>query len=560
MRVALCQLNPTVGDLDGNAARVRRAIDDAAKAGAELAVFPELVISGYPPQDLLSHGRFLDGAQRALEGIAQAMPTGITAIVGFPERKPGGVGRHVYNAAAVLEGGAPGSRGGGRIAAVVRKRLLPTYDVFDEERHFDPGQPSALVRIGTQRVGVTICEDAWNDARASVVVRHYAENPVADLVALGATMLVNVSASPFTLEKRRARAGMFAAIAKRRGMPLVFVNQVGGNDDLLFDGASTVFGAGGEVLARARAFGEELLVADTAGPGPVAEESASDEHAAFDALVMGVRDYAHKCGFKKAVLGLSGGIDSALTAAIAEEALGRENVIGVAMPTRYSSPGSVTDARALAEALGVAFEVVDIDPVFEAHIQNLTPTLSVFGAAPPGDVTFENVQARVRCATLMAISNRTGALLLTTGNKSEVAVGYCTLYGDMAGGLAVISDLPKTFVYRVARAYNARRGKPVIPESTLTKPPSAELRPDQTDQDSLPPYEVLDAIIERIVERTQSVADVVDAGFERATVERVAKLLRQSEYKRRQMPPGLILSGKAFGPGWRYPIAQRWPG
>jgi NAD+ synthase (glutamine-hydrolysing) len=552
MRVALCQLNPTVGDLAGNAALVERAAKEAHAGGAELAVFPELVISGYPPQDLLGHEAFVRAAKAQVDRLAKALPPGLVALVGFPERKSSGAGRRVHNSVAVITGG--------KVASIVQKRLLPTYDVFDEDRHFEPGAPSALVRVGERRVGVTVCEDAWNDAGSRVAKRQYDANPVADVVALGASILVNVSASPFTLEKRAARAEMFAKIAKKRKMPLVFVNQVGGNDDLLFDGSSALFGVDGKVIARAAAYREEIVIADTATGGTVAAESESDELAAYDALVMGVRDYAQKCGFKTAVLGLSGGIDSALTAAIAVDALGKENVSGVAMPTRYSSKGSVDDARSLAEALGIAFRVIDIDPVFAAHLANLGPALEAFGTAPPNDVTFENIQARVRCATLMAISNRTGALLLTTGNKSEIAVGYCTLYGDMAGGLAVISDLPKTFVYRVARAYNARKGSAVIPESTLTKAPSAELRPNQTDQDSLPPYEVLDPVIERLVEGAESADEVVAAGFDRAVVERVAKLLRQSEYKRRQMPPGLIVTGKAFGPGRRYPIAQRWLG
>jgi NAD+ synthetase len=379
-------------------------------------------------------------------------------------------------------------------------------------------------------------------------------------VAQGADTIINIAASPFTLSKRTGRDQMLASIAARHQRPLIFVNQVGGNDDLIFDGNSAVYGPDGALWARAQAFAEDALYTELASEGPVAAPYPNDEAALLDALALGTRDYAQKCGFRKVLIGLSGGIDSALVACIAARALGPQNVLALSMPTRYSSEGSVRDAQALAKALAIGFRVVSIDNIFQAYIDELEPVLEALGPAPQEDATYENIQARIRCATLMAASNRLGQLLLTTGNKSEVAVGYCTLYGDMAGGLAVISDLPKNVVYALAREVNRQAGKSIVPQNILDKPPSAELKPDQTDQDSLPPYDVLDAILEPLVEQGQAVATLIEQGFDPETVQRVARMVRNSEYKRRQMPPGLIVTSKAFGPGRRFPIAQRYRG
>ncbi|MDH5672536.1 MAG: NAD+ synthase [Myxococcales bacterium] len=555
MRVALCQLNFTVGALDDNARALLAAATEAAGKGARLAIFPELALTGYPPRDLLDRPAFVDANLERLEALATAMPPELCALVGFVERSSAERPR-LHNAVALIRGG--------RVEAVFRKRLLPTYDVFDEARYFTAGEQPAIFDLEGRRFGVTICEDAWNDAD-SPLRRPYPENPVAECVAAGAEVLINISGSPFTLAKREARAAMLEDIARGHGRVLLFANLVGANDDLIFDGNSAVYGPDGATWARAAAFEEQLLFfeleADAKAPVEAAPaEVASPAAAALGALTLGVRDYARKCGFRRAVLGLSGGIDSALTAAVAARALGPEQVLGVAMPTRYSSAGSIEDARDLAAALGIGFRVISIDGIFQRYLEQLGPELEALGPAPAVDTTYENIQARIRGNTLMAISNRLGHLLLTTGNKSEIAVGYCTLYGDMAGGLAVISDLPKTFVYGVAREFNRQAGRDVIPRSTLEKSPSAELRPDQKDEDSLPPYDLLDAVLERLVEGAQSVEQVVAAGYERAMVERIAAMVRGNEYKRRQMPPGLIITSKAFGPGRRMPIAQGFPG
>ena len=550
MRVALAQIDPTVGDLDGNVGRVLDAARRASAAGARVVVLPELAITGYPPRDLLERPRFVADNLVALRRVAEGAPADVVLLVGFVDPAGDDVGRRLYNAVAVIAGGG--------VAQVVHKRLLPTYDVFDEDRYFRPGDRSEPIEIDGVRIGVTICEDIWNDVDVEIRARRYEDNPIADLRAAGAQLIINLAASPFTLAKRVARSEMLAGVARKHEVPIVFVNQVGGNDDLLFDGSSAIYGPDGSIWARAAAWAEDLLVADVAPGGEVKPQPSSDEGAALEALALGVSDYARKCGFRQAVLGLSGGIDSALTAVIAARALGPDNVLAVAMPTRYSSKGSLTDAEALVRALGIGYRVIGIDDVFQSYIDELGPHLDALGPAPANDVTFENVQARIRCAVLMAISNRFGSLLLTTGNKSEVAVGYTTLYGDMAGGLAVISDLPKTFVYRVCREVNREAGRDIVPRAILDKPPSAELRDNQTDQDSLPPYEALDPILELYVEDGCSIDDIVARGHDEATVRRIVRMVRINEYKRRQMPPGLIVTKKAFGPGRRYPIAQRY--
>ncbi|MFW5876739.1 MAG: NAD+ synthase [Myxococcota bacterium] len=552
MRIGLCQIDPTVGDLQGNADRVLAAARRAREQGAELAVFPELAICGYPPRDLLERERFVHQQREALERVARDAPAGLTSLVGFVDRIDRGAGRQLHNAAAVVRDG--------RVEHVVHKRLLPTYDVFDEERYFEPGQPGRPIAVGECTLGITICEDIWNDADTPIAPRRYEDNPVGDLRRDGADLIVNLSASPFTTAKRHGRGDMLSAIARRHGVAVVFVNQVGGNDDLIFDGASAIYGPDGSTWARLARFREDLAVVDLAPGGPIVAEEDSEEATALEALTLGVRDYARKCGFSGALIGLSGGIDSALTACVAVRALGAESVLGVAMPTRFSSAGSQADSEALARALGIEYRVVSIDRLFQHYIDELTPHLDALREPFPGDVTFENIQARIRGNVLMGMSNRTGLLLLSTGNKSEIAVGYTTLYGDMAGGLAVISDVPKTFVYALAREVNRQAGHEVVPESTLNKPPSAELRDNQTDQDSLPPYEVIDPILERFVEEGQSVDAIIEAGFDPDVVQRVTRMVRLNEYKRRQLPPGLILTRKAFGPGRRYPIAQGYVG
>jgi NAD+ synthase (glutamine-hydrolysing) len=567
VKIALGQINPTVGDFVGNRGLIEMALDGAERGAADLLVLPELAISGYPPKDLLERSGFLDAARDSLDSLGELLRrrgSRTALIVGFPEvLSPGTVGRRVANAAALIEDG--------RVRAVCRKSLLPTYDVFDEWRYFEPGTEATVVPFRGRKLGISICEDIWNDGDFWPR-RMYRDDPVQRLVSAGADMIVNIAASPFTIEKRQLRPRMLAASARRWGLPLVFVNQVGGQDDLVFDGASAVFDGRGEVVAQAWENATDLAFADTdSGVGDKRPLTATPERAALGALVLGTRDYARRCGFSQALLGLSGGIDSAVTACIAAEALGPKNVLGVAMPSRYSSPGSITDARALAATLGIGFDTLAIEPMFSAFLRELPPLFGRAGSPDvPGasDLMAENLQARIRGTILMALSNRLGRLLLTTGNKSEIATGYCTLYGDMAGGLAVISDVPKTLVYRLARTINGfddagndrGDGNPVIPTSTLTKPPSAELRANQTDQDSLPPYDLLDAILEAHLEQGMDSAALVASGFAPAVVEDVVRRVRLSEYKRRQMPPGLKITGKAFGPGRRIPIAQAWKG
>jgi NAD+ synthase (glutamine-hydrolysing) len=559
VRIALAQINPTIGDFEGNRRLVTDALAAAEARGAELALFPELALSGYPPKDLLERPAFIEAAGASLEALCAALAGARTAaLVGFPERAAPGAGRGLHNSAALIDGG--------RVTQVVRKSLLPTYDVFDERRYFEPAAEVAPIQFRGRRLGVSICEDIWNDADFWPA-RLYRGDPIETLVQAGAEIILNLSASPYTIEKRHLRPRMLAATARRWRRPLLFVNQVGGQDDLVFDGASLALDADGAVFARGAEHAADLVVVDVeARAGDLAPFEASDERSALGALVLGTRDYARRCGFSRALLGLSGGIDSALVAAVAARALGPSNVLGVAMPSRYSSEGSRADAEALARNLGIDFTVIPIEPMFGPYLETLAPALDRFAppsapeaAAAAADLTAQNLQARIRGAILMALSNRQGRLLLSTGNKSEIATGYCTLYGDMAGGLAVISDVPKTLVYRLARAVNAE--SPVIPESTLTKPPSAELRPDQTDQDTLPPYDVLDAILDahlvRGLDGPALVAEGQGEGWNAAVVRDVVRWVQQSEYKRRQMAPGLKITGKSFGPGRRYPIARR---
>jgi NAD+ synthase/NAD+ synthase (glutamine-hydrolysing) len=543
VKIALAQINPTVGDFTGNAAKLRRYTLDARERGAELVVFPELSVCGYPPRDLVEMPGFVTRSRQVLEELAAEI-SGIAVIAGLPTPAAHETGKTVMNSAALLRDG--------RIDFIQSKRLLPTYDVFDEARNFSPAKTQRLFCLGGTAVALTICEDAWND-KAFWSRRMYGSDPVEELVRAGGELVLNISASPFNVGKRELRQAMLASIARQHRVPVLLVNQVGGNDSLVFDGSSLALNADGELVAQAKSFEEDLIVVDTASmTGGMHEQVAGEEGSAYAALVLGTRDYVRKCGFQKVVVGLSGGIDSALTAVIAVDALGAENVIGVSMPSQYSSEGSITDARELAQNLGICFEVVPIGEIFEAYRKALT----VIFQGMAEDVTEENLQARSRGGLLMAVANKFSALVLTTGNKSELGVGYCTLYGDMVGGLAVISDVPKTLVYRLSRYVNSQRR--VIPEASITKPPSAELRPGQKDSDSLPPYDVLDRILEEYVGNLKSAGDIAAmTGYDEEVIGFVIRLINRSEYKRQQAAPGIRISTKAFGIGRRFPIAAR---
>jgi NAD+ synthetase len=557
MRIALAQINPTVGDIHANSRKILEFAQRAKVAGARIVVFPELSVIGYPPKDLLLKPQFIEDNLRAVERIAGGV-SGMEVLVGYAERNCDPVGRPLHNAVAVLRDGQVQSRH--------YKTLLPTYDVFDESRYFEPGprdQRNQVVRIGDVPMGLSICEDLWNDEKL-IARRLYRENPLEDLTAAGAKIMINASASPFVVGKNDFRLRLFGEQAKRFARPLIVVNQVGGNDELVFDGNSVAFDAEGRIVAQAKDFDEDLVIVDLDQHGTGFQSASGFEspHPAattgietiYKALVLGLRDYVNKCGFKTVVLGLSGGIDSALTAALAVAALGAQRVFGVAMPSRFSSEHSLADARTLAENLGIDCQLIPIESVHESYLQTLAPAFA--GRAP--DVTEENLQARVRGALLMALSNKFGHLLLSTGNKSELAVGYCTLYGDMCGGLALISDVPKTTVWELARWINHRAGRELIPRSSIEKVPSAELRPNQTDQDSLPPYDLLDEIIERYVEAERSASEIIAEGFDAATVTRVIRMIDRSEYKRRQAAPGIKVTSRAFGFGRRMPIAQNY--
>ena len=542
MKIALAQINTTVGDLAGNEAKILAAYRRGVDVGVDLVVFPELATTGYPPRDLLLRRHFIQQNLEMLERLATQ--TGKTAmLVGFVGKNEQGVGREATNSTALLQHG--------KILARRSKTLLPTYDVFDEDRYFEPATSNEPVELDGHKIGLTICEDVWND-EDFWDERRYRNNPPAKLIAAGATILFNNSASPWHLGKNETRSKMLAQLAAKTGRPLVYCNLVGGNDELVFDGGSMAFNGSGQLIAHGKLFEEDFVVFDLEAAQPVLPPEMCDEERVYRALVLGLRDYLHKCGFKSAVLGLSGGIDSALTAVIAVDALGKENVRGVSLPSQFSSQGSLDDARILAANLGIRYDVIPIQPAFEAVKGQLS---SVF-AGLKEDTAEENIQARLRGVILMAMSNKFGSLLLTTGNKSELAVGYFTLYGDMNGGLAVINDVPKMMVYRVSNWIN--REREIIPNASITKAPSAELRANQTDQDSLPPYEILDTILEEYVVNLKTTREIIAMGFDEATVKRVVRLIDLSEYKRRQAAPGLKVTSKAFGVGRRIPIAQRY--
>lgn len=542
MKLALAQINTTIGDLHGNSAKILAAYRAAVAAGAELVLTPELAITGYPPRDLLAKRRFVEDNIRELDALAPQI--GDTAlIVGYVDLNPDVFGKPYFNAAAFFHRG--------QIVTRRFKSLLPTYDVFDEDRYFQPTTHNEPITFGNCRLGITLCEDIWNIEQFAPI--RYPHDPLKDFAHAGLRLLVNLSASPYHVGKGRLRHELLRGVARRYRVPLAYCNLVGGNDELVFDGRSMVFDATGNLLAQGKAFQEDLILVDLdAQPQPV-QQHLEQIAALHDALVLGLRDYANKCGFKSAVLGLSGGIDSAVTACLAVEAFGKDHVLGVALPSQFSSKGSLDDARTLAGNLGVKLETIPIQPAYE----QLKTTLQPIFAGRPEDTAEENLQARVRGTLLMALSNKFGHLLLSTGNKSEVATGYCTLYGDMNGGLAVIADVPKTMVYELARYMN--RGRQIIPEASLTKPPSAELRPNQTDQDTLPPYDVLDAILKKYVEENKSAAEIVEeTGYDMKLVRDIVRKIDLNEYKRKQAPPSLRVTTKAFGIGRRVPIAQKY--
>jgi NAD+ synthase (glutamine-hydrolysing) len=539
MKIALLQINPTVGDLSGNARLIADALREAGARGADLAVTPELALVGYLPRDLLLDPNFVACSWEMLGRLARDSADLPPVLVGLPEPNPSDEGRPLFNSAALLRNGDVDQR--------FRKALLPTYDVFDEDRYFEPFHGPQVLELGSARVGISICEDIWND-RDFWKRRRYHHDPIVELVRAGAHAIVNLSASPFTAGKHAKREAMLGSMAQKYSVPIAYVNQYGGNDDLVFDGRSCAFGADGASIARGRSFDADVVMCDVVGGRPIGPPDDLDvESEIWRALVLGTRDYARKCGFASAVIGLSGGIDSALTAAIAAEALGADRLLGVLMPSPFSSDGS------LVSNLGIETMTLPIESAMKAYEATLREPFSSGGS----EVAFENIQARIRGTLLMALSNQRGALLLTTGNKSELSVGYCTLYGDMNGGLAVIADVPKTMVYRVARWRNQSAGRAIIPEASLTKAPSAELRPNQTDQDSLPPYDILDGILQRHIEWHQSAGETAAAGFNREIVERVLRMVRSAEFKRKQAAPGLKVTDRAFGTGWRMPIAAR---
>lgn len=546
MKIALAQINPIIGDFNHNFAKIQHFAAKAIELSCDLVVFSELAITGYPPRDLLERKDFVAANLACLQRLMTTI-RGIGVICGFVEKNPTGKGNNLYNAAVLFKDG--------KIHHKVYKRLLPTYDIFDEQRYFEPGPESTVFTYKDHCIGLTICEDAWNDEDI-FKERIYPVDPVAQLVQAGADLVINIAASPFYLGHQAFRANMFKSMASKYSVPFLYTNQVGGNDSVLFDGMSTAFNKNGRLAARARDFAEDLVVFDSQASKPSPDNlrpvASSDTESMLRALVMGTRDYVTKCGFSKVVVGLSGGIDSALTAAIAVTALGRENVSAVFMPSLYTSQENYADTAKLSENLGIEYLKIPIDSMFKEFLRFVSPD---FKQSDVG-ITEQNIQARIRGIILMALSNKHRWLVLSTGNKSELAVGYCTLYGDMTGGLAVISDVPKTTVYNLARYINQE--KECIPQRIIDKAPSAELKPDQADQDDLPPYEILDAILKGYIEDLKGVHELVEMGFNQSTVKEVILKVDRNEYKRHQAAPGLKVTSKAFGSGRRYPLARRY--
>lgn len=554
MKCAIAQLNPIIGDLTQNAQQIKEKAILAVESGADLLLTPELSLCGYPPKDLLLKDSFINQIQAQLIKLAQEIPPQIQVLVGIVTRNPQAFiegKKPLYNSVALI--------GDGQIKQLFHKRLLPTYDVFEEDCYFSSGNEPNYFKLNDITIGVTICEDLWNEAQFWGK-KSYDFNPISDLVNLDVDLIVNLSASPYTVGKQKVREAMLTHIAKQYNKSIVYVNQIGGNDDLIFDGNSLAINSTGELVIKAKAYEEDLVYIDydvtnknfVSSTNTVIKTNSSEEEEIYHALVLGVKDYARKCGFSQVVLGLSGGIDSALVAAIAVSALGKENVLAVLMPSVYSSSHSVTDAQDLVDNLGINSTIMPIKPAMESF-DSILDTLfakTEFGVAE------ENIQSRIRGTLLMAIANKFGYLLLSTGNKSEMSVGYCTLYGDMNGGLAVIADVPKTKVFALCRWLN--RSQEVIPSNIITKPPSAELKPDQVDQDSLPAYDILDDILDRYINQHQSIAQIQKSGHDLATITKITKLVARAEFKRKQAPPGLKITDRAFGTGWKMPIASRW--
>ena len=552
MKITIAQINPIIGDLSGNSNNILEAAKKAAVEKADLLLTPELSLCGYPPRDLLLKPDFLEAMAIVLQQLARDLPPNLGVLVGTVEKNSKAHvsgGKSLYNSVALLQEG--------KVKQIFHKRLLPTYDVFDEHRYFEPGLQSNYFTFNNTKIGVTICEDLWNDEEF-FGKRSYSINPIAELSKLNVNLIINLSASPYISGKQHFREAMLKHSAMRFDKPIIYVNQVGGNDDLIFDGRSFALNRRGEVISRACGFETDLIQLEfdkqqqDLNVSSIAADYESEEEEIWQALVLGVEDYVNKCGFSKVLLGLSGGIDSSIVAAIATAALGKENVLGILMPSPYSSESSIKDADDLAKNLGIKTEKLPIGNLMESYDSTFTELFAntEFGLAE------ENIQSRIRGNLLMAISNKFGYLLLSTGNKSEMAVGYCTLYGDMNGGLAVIADVPKTRVYSICNWLN--RSKEVIPQNVLIKPPSAELKPGQVDQDSLPDYEILDDILQRLINDYQSAEQIVAAGYDAAIVNRIIKMVTRAEFKRRQAPPGIKITDRAFGTGWRMPIASNW--
>jgi NAD+ synthase/NAD+ synthase (glutamine-hydrolysing) len=543
MKIALAQINTTVGDFNGNREKILGFARRAHDRGADLVLFPELAVCGYPPRDLVEKKHFVDRCEAELLCLAEALPP-LAALIGSVRWSHAPQGKPVADSAVLIREG--------KIVAGYDKMLLPFYDVFDESRYFEPGKSIAVYELQNVRLGLTVCEDVWNDKNFWKQQR-YTRDPVEETVRAGAQVLLNIASSPYSSGKIDLRRSMLAAIARQQRLPVAYVNQVGGNDSLIFDGSSMAFDASGELRARAKSFEEDLVLFDaTEGCGEIQPAPASVIEAVYQALLLGLRDYVHKCGFQRVIVGLSGGIDSSLVATLAADALGPDAVYGVSMPGPYSSPGSLADAQQLASNLKIDYRVIPITPMYDAYQAMLVPSFQ----ALPADATEENIQARVRGTVLMALSNKFGALVLSTGNKSELAVGYCTLYGDMAGGLAVIADVHKTIVYELARYIN--RAAIRIPQASIDKPPSAELRPNQTDQDTLPPYDVLDTVLKSCVEENLSPVEISRKhGLPLPLVRDIARRVTTAEYKRQQAAPTLKVTEKAFGIGRRLPIANK---
>jgi NAD+ synthase/NAD+ synthase (glutamine-hydrolysing) len=554
MKIAIAQINPIIGDLLGNTQKILEMSQQAASENVRLLLTPELSICGYPPRDLLLNPSFVESIDKTLQKLAEDLPANLAVLVGTVVKNSQAHisgGKNLFNSMALLENG--------KIQQFFHKRLLPTYDVFDEKRYFEPGLQANSFKLDNLHIGVTICEDLWNDEEFWGK-RSYAVNPIADLANLGVDLIVNLSASPYTVGKQHLREAMLKHSAVNFQQPIIYTNQVGGNDDLIFDGRSFALNKQGEIVCRAKGFVSDFLTVEFNSDkqdlqlGHISPIDESEDEEIWNALVLGVKDYVGKCRFSKVLLGLSGGVDSALVAAIATAALGKENVIGVLMPSPYSSEHSISDALALAANLDIQTQILPIGEL----MQSFDKSLGELFAGTEFGIAEENLQSRIRGNLLMAISNKFGYLLLSTGNKSEMAVGYCTLYGDMNGGLSVIADVPKTRVYSLCKWLNSHQQKEFIPANILTKAPSAELKPGQVDQDSLPPYEILDDILDRLIHQHQSAAEIITAGHESAIVDRVLQLLSRAEFKRRQAAPGLKITDRAFGTGWRMPIASSW--